>query len=123
MIYITSTIRNNAIRFFDHVFKVFKKMTLLRENVKQNPNYMKGQKVMFALFVTRWVENSDGFLVFLTTFPLKIQTLGIIDHQLQLEIYPEWRDWDLESKLIVMALLGYNHCFYFSNCKIDVYQE
>lgn len=69
MIYITSTIRNNAIRFFDHVFKVFKNMTLLRENVKQNPNYMKGQKVMFALFVTRWVENSDGFLVFLTTFP------------------------------------------------------
>ena len=44
-------------------------MTLLRKNVKQNPNYMKGQKVMFALFVTRWVENSDGFLVFLTTFP------------------------------------------------------
>ena len=44
-------------------------MTLLRENVKQNPNYMKGQKVMFALFVMRWVENSDGFLVFLTTFP------------------------------------------------------
>ena len=44
-------------------------MTLLREAVKQNSNYIKGQKVMFDICVTRWLEHLDGFSIFHATFP------------------------------------------------------
>ena len=51
----------DAKRCFDHVFRGSKKMTLLREGVKQNLSYMKGQKVMLHLCVTCRLENLDGF--------------------------------------------------------------
>ena len=50
-------------------------MTLLREVVKQNPHYSRGQKVMFDLCVTRWVENLDGYSMFLVTLPFIVETI------------------------------------------------
>lgn len=50
MTYIISTNENNGKR---HVFQGSRKMKLLGEVVKQDPNYMESQKVVFNLFITR----------------------------------------------------------------------
>ena len=71
---------------------------LLRKVLKQNSNYLKGQKVMFDSCVTRWFENLNSYSMFLTTFPYIIETRKVIDHKDHLEKYPEWRGWDLRSK-------------------------
>ena len=81
-------------------------MTLLRVVVMQNPNYSNCQKVIFDVCVTRWLENLDGFSMFLTTLPYIVETLEVIGYQLHLDKYPEWHDWDAESKRRAVALLG-----------------
>ena len=46
-----------------------KKMTLMREVVAQNLKYTKGQQIVFNVCVTLWVDNLDGFSMFLIIFP------------------------------------------------------
>ena len=55
-----------------------KKMTVVRVVVMQNLNYTNGQKVMFDLCVTRWLENLNGFSMSLTTLPYIVETLEVI---------------------------------------------
>ena len=81
-------------------------MTLLKEVVKQNPHYDRGQKVMFDLCVTRWVENLDGYSMFLVTLPFIVETLEVIDYKLHMEKYQEWKEWDKESRKRAASLLG-----------------
>ena len=81
-------------------------MTLLKEVVKQNPHYDRGQKVMFDLCVTRWVENLDGYSMFLVTLPFIVETLEVIGYKLHMEKYQEWKEWDIESSRRAASLLG-----------------
>ena len=47
---------------------------------------------MFDLYVTRWVDNLDGFSMFLVTLPFITETLEVIGHKLHLEKYQEWKE-------------------------------
>ena len=67
-------------------------MTLLKEVVKQNPHYARGQKDMFDLCVTRWVEYLDGYSMFFVTLPFIVETLEAIGHKLHMEKYQEWKE-------------------------------
>ena len=69
-------------------------MTLLKEVVKQNPHYARGQKVMVDLCVTRWVENLDGYSMFLVILPFIVETFEFIGYKLYLEKYQQWKEWD-----------------------------
>ena len=42
-----------------------KKMSLLRDVVKENPHFSEYQKPIFHICVTRWVENLDVYNMFL----------------------------------------------------------
>ena len=42
---------------------------------------------MFALCVTRWVENLDGYSMFLVTLPFIVETLEVTGHKLHMEKY------------------------------------
>ena len=81
-------------------------MTLLKEVIKQSPHYARGQKVMFDLCVTRWVENLDGYSMFLVTLPFIVETLEVIGYKLHMEKYQEWKEWDIESRRRAASLLG-----------------
>ena len=81
-------------------------MTLLKEVVKQNPHYARGQKVMFDLCVTRWVENLDGYSMFLVTLPFIVETLEVIGYKLHMEKCQEWKEWDIECRGRAASLLG-----------------
>ena len=81
-------------------------MTDLKEVVKQNPYFARGQKVMFDLCVTRRVENLDGYSIFLVTLPFIVETLEVIGYKLHMEKYQEWKEWDIESRRRAASLLG-----------------
>ena len=81
-------------------------MTLLQEVVQQNPNYSRQQKVIFNVCITRWVENLDGYNQFLLAYPYIVEALEVISHKLHLEKYPNWRQWDTESRRTASALLA-----------------
>ena len=80
-------------------------MTLPKEVVKQNPHYARGQKVMFDLCVTRWVQNLDGHSMFLVTMPFIVESLEDIGHKLHMEKYQEWKEWDIESRRRAATLI------------------
>lgn len=44
--------------------------------------------------------------MFLCTLPYIIQTLEVISHQLHLRKYPDWQEWDFESRRQASALLS-----------------
>lgn len=44
--------------------------------------------------------------MFLRTLPYIIQTLEVISHQLHLRKYPDWQEWDFESRRQASALLS-----------------
>lgn len=44
--------------------------------------------------------------MFLFTLPYIIQTLEVISHKLHLRKYPDWQEWDLESRRQASALLS-----------------
>ena len=73
-------------------------MNSLKEVVTQNPHYSLNQKVIFNCCVTRWVENLDGYNQFLLAYPYIIEALEVIANKLHLDRYPEWNDWDNESR-------------------------
>ena len=93
--------------------KGLKKMTLLKEVVNQNPHFSRGQKVMFDVCVTRWVEKLDGFNIFLVTYPYIVEALEVIAHKLHMEKYPAWENWDQESRSRASGLLGAMSTFQF----------
>ena len=66
------------------LIKASKKMTLLKEVVKQNPHYARGQKYMFDLHVTRWVENLHGYSMLLITLPFIVEALEVIGYNLHM---------------------------------------
>ena len=72
---------------------------------------------LFGLCVTCWLGDLNGFSMFFTIFPYIIETLEAIGHELHLEKYPEWRDWDCESKRKAEAPLGNNHFFVLLSLK------
>ena len=81
-------------------------MTLLQEVVQQNPNYSRQQKVIFNVCITRWVKNLDGYNQFLLAYPCIVEALQVNSHKLHLEKYPNWCQWDTESRRTASALLA-----------------
>ena len=67
-------------------------MKLLEEVVKQNHRYS-SQKVIFSVYVTRWVENIVGYNHFLLTCPYIKEASEEV-----FEKYLNWLDWDNESR-------------------------
>ena len=55
-----------------------KKMSLLRDVVKENPHFLEHQKPIFDICFTRWVENLDGYNMFLIVYPFIIEALEIL---------------------------------------------
>ena len=70
-------------------------MTHLKEIVKENPYYDRGQKAKFDLCVTRRVANLDVYSMFLVILSFIIETLEVIEHKLHLEKYQIWKEWDI----------------------------
>ena len=75
-----------------------KKMSLLRDVVKKNPHFSEHQKPIFDICVTRWVENLDGYNMFLIVYPFIIEALEVMALKLNLDKYPEWSKFDEESQ-------------------------
>ena len=55
-----------------------KKMSLLRDVVKENPHFLEHQKPIFNISFTRLVENLDGYNMFLIVYPFIIEALEIL---------------------------------------------
>ena len=55
-----------------------KKMSLLRDVVKENPHFLEHQKPIFNICFTRLVENLDGYNMFLIVYPFIIEALEIL---------------------------------------------
>ena len=55
-----------------------KKMSLLRDVVKENPHFLEHQKPIFDICFTRLVENLDGYNMFLIVYPFIIEALEIL---------------------------------------------
>ena len=54
-----------------------------------NQYYENGQKVVFDVCVTRWVENVDGYERFLSATAYIVEALEVIAHKMHLERYPD----------------------------------
>ena len=65
-----------------------KKVTLLKKIVEGNQHYGKGQKIVFDVCVTRWVENIDDYKRFLSDITYKVEALEVIAHKMHLEKHP-----------------------------------
>ena len=89
-----------------------KKMSLLRDVVENNPHFSEHQKPIFDICVIRWVENLDGYNMFLIVYAFIIEALEVMALKLHLEKYPEWSKFDQESRCrtIVLGSLR-NFCF------------
>ena len=83
-----------------------KKMSILRDVVKENPHFSEHQKPIFDISVTRWVENRDGYDVVLIVYPFIIETLEVMALKLNLEKYPERSKFDQESRSRANRVLG-----------------
>ena len=64
-----------------------KKMSLLRDVVKNNPHFSEHQQPIFDICVTRWVENLDGYNMFLIVYAFIIEALEFMALKLHLEKY------------------------------------
>ena len=69
-------------------------MSLLRDVVKENPHFLEHQKPIFDICFTRWVENFDGYNMFLIVYPFIIEAVEDMALKLNLEKYPEWSKFD-----------------------------
>ena len=89
-----------------------KKMSLLRDVVENNPHFSEHQKPIFDICVIRWVENLDGYNMFLIVYAFIIEALEVMALKLHLEKYPEGSKFDQESRCrtIVLGSLR-NFCF------------
>ena len=76
----------------------FKENELLRDVVKNNPHFSEHQKPIFDICVTRWVENLDGYKMFLIVYAFIIEALEVMALKLHLEKYPEWSKFDQERR-------------------------
>ena len=87
-------------------------MSLLRDVVENNPHFSEHQKPIFDICVIRWVENLDGYNMFLIVYAFIIEALEVMALKLHLEKYPEWSKFDQESRCrtIVLGSLR-NFCF------------
>ena len=54
-----------------------------------NQHYGNGQKIVFNICVTRWVENVDGYERFLSAIAYIVEALEVIAHKMHLEKYPD----------------------------------
>ena len=55
-------------------------MTLLRKVVEGNHYYGNGQKVVFDICVTRWIENVDAYERFLSGIAYIAEALEVVAH-------------------------------------------
>ena len=81
-------------------------MTLLQEVVQQNPNYSRQEKVIFSVCIASWVEKPDWYNQFLLACPEIVEAFEVISHNLHLKKYPNWHQWDTESRRRACALLA-----------------
>ena len=66
-----------------------KKISLLKKVMEGNQHYGNGQKIVFNICVTRWVENVDGYERFLSAIAYIVEALEVIAHKMHLEKYPD----------------------------------
>ena len=52
------------------------------------------------------MENLDGYNRFSVSLRFIIETLEVIRYKLHLEKYPDWKEWDMESRMRATSLLG-----------------
>ena len=90
-----------------------KKMSLLRDAVKENQHFSEHQKQIFNIYVTRWVENLDGCNMFLIVYAFIIETLEVMTLKIHLEKYPEWSKFDQECRSHANRVLGSLRSFCF----------
>ena len=95
-----------------YVCERLKKKSLLRNVVENNPHFSEHPKPIFDICVIRWVENLDGYNMFLIVYAFIIEALEVMALKLHLEKYPEWSKFDQESRCrtIVLGSLR-NFCF------------
>ena len=67
-----------------------KKMSVLRDVVKENPYFSEHKKTIFDICVTWWVKNLDGYNMILIIYRFIIEALQVMALKLHLENYPEW---------------------------------
>ena len=91
----------------------FKENELLRDVVKENPHFSEHQKPNFDVCVTRWVENVDGYNMFLIVYPFIIEAPEVMALKLHLEKYPEWSKFDQENGSRKNRALGSLRSFHF----------
>ena len=83
-----------------------KKMRLLRGVVKKNPHFLKHQKLIIDICVTRWVEILDGYNMFLIVYLFITEAFEVVALKLHLERYTEWSIFDQESRSRANRALG-----------------
>ena len=74
-----------------------KKMSLLRDVVKENPHFSEHQKSIFDICLTRWVENLDGYNMFLIVYPFIIDAVEVMELKLHLEKQRGWSKFAQKS--------------------------
>ena len=75
-----------------------KKISLSHDVVKKKSTFLGTSETIFDICVTRWVENLDGYNTFLIVSPFIIEALEVIALKLYLQKYPEWSQFDQESR-------------------------
>ena len=100
-------------------------MIICKTDGKKTHFYSRQQKVIFNVCLTCLPENLDGYNQFLIAYPYIVEASEVIFHKLHLEKYPNWRQWDTESRTSASVLLAgiatfeFCHCL-DSNCQIVV---
>ena len=74
--------------------------------MQQNPNYSRNEEVIFNVCITRWIEELHGYNHFLPAYPCIVEALEVISNKPHLEKYPNWRQWDTESRRAGSALVA-----------------
>ena len=69
-------------------------MTLLKKVAEGKQHYRNGQKIVFDICATRWVENVDDYEKFLSAIVYIVEALEVITHKRHLEKYADWGVWD-----------------------------
>ena len=89
-------------QLFTHDYNLYLIVIIFNQGIEKNDASERGcqtestqcprSKVLFDLCVKRWVENLDGFSMFLVTLPFIVETLEVIGHKLHMEKYQEWKE-------------------------------
>ena len=90
----------------------------MKKVVEGNQHYGNGQKIVFDICVTKWVENFDANERFLSAITYIVKALQVTAHKMHkmhLESYPDWGVWDTTSRKRASACLSILLDIFFFN--------